>query len=141
MTAGLLWLLAGIAACGAELLVPAGGYLLWLGLAACGGGALTQALGLAPLGQVVAFVALVAALLAVAWLRRRRVDPVMNAPDAAILGRTCRAIAFNGLEGRVRIADGSWSARLAGGTEPQPDALMRVVGRDGTTLLVAPVTL
>lgn len=138
MIPSLAWLLAGIVTCGAEMLIPAGGYLLWIGAAAFGAGVLTQAFGLAVVGQVASFVTLVAALLGLSRLRRPT-DPVMNAPDTAILGRTCRAIAFEGLEGRVRLADGSWSARLATGTQPLPDALMRVVGRDGTTLLVVPL--
>jgi membrane protein implicated in regulation of membrane protease activity len=137
VSAGLLWLLAGVIVCGAEMLLPSGGYLLWIGLAACGAGLLTEIAGLGFTGQVIAFLALLAIVLG-ALQTRRRGRPLVNVPDDEMLGRTCRAIAFQGLEGRVRVGDGSWQAR-ATGAQPDPDALMRVVGREGTTLLVTPV--
>ena len=138
MTAGLLWLLAGVLTCGAEMLLPSGGTLLWIGVAACGAGLLTELAGLRFSGQVAAFIVLVAGLMAVLLLRRRT-RPLVNTPDDEMLGRTCRAITFHGLDGRVQVGDGSWPARVATGSEPAPDALMRVVGRDGTTLLVTQV--
>lgn len=138
MTPGVLWLLAGLVVCGAEMLLPTGGYLLWIGAAAAGTGLLTEALEFGLTGQVVAFVLLVAGLLAATRLRKKGL-PLVNVPDDDMVGRTCRAIAFQGLDGRVRVGDGSWAARLAGGPEPAPDTAMRVVGREGTTLLVTPV--
>lgn len=138
MTPGLLWLLAGVAACGAELVAP-GVFLLWVGLAACGAGALTLALGLPFPGQIGAFAVLVAALLTVPLLllRRRTVPAAM--PGDELLGRECRAIAFEGSTGRVRLGDGSWLARVPDGVTPAAETLLRVVGREGTTLLVKPV--
>ena len=138
MSAGLLWLLAGVVICGAEMLLPSGGHLLWIGLAACGAGLLTEAAALGFTGQVIAFVVLVATLLG-ALQTRRRGRPLVNVADDEMLGRTCRAIVFQGLEGRVRVGDGSWAARAASGLQPDPEALMRVVGREGTTLLVETV--
>ncbi len=136
MTPGLIWLLAGVVLCGAEMLLP-GAFLLWIGLAACGVGVVTEAAGFGFNGQVAWFAALLVVLLAIPLLRRRR-PAIVNVPDQDLLGRTCRAIAFQGADGRVRLGDGSWSARMVGGAVPAADALLRIVGRDGTTLLVAP---
>ena len=136
MTPGLAWLLAGVAACGAEMVLP-GVFLLWVGLAACGAGAITEWAGIGFDAQVACFAGLLAALLAVPLLRRRRAGRV-NVPDDDLVGRECRAIAFQGATGRVRLGDGSWAARAVDGGSPAGEALLRIVGRDGTTLLVAP---
>jgi len=132
---GLLWLLAGVAGCGAEMLLP-GVFLLWIGLAAIGAGALTELAGIGFGAQVASFAALVVVLLAVPLLRRRRAPGPVNVPDDELIGRECRAIAFEGATGRVRLGDGSWAARDVSGAAPAADTLLRVVGRDGTTLLV-----
>ena len=139
MTPGLLWLLAGVAGCGAEMLLP-GVFLLWVGVAACGTGALTEFLGIGFRYQVASFAVLLAALLATLFaLRRRPVPGLVNTPDDMVLGRECRAIAFKGASGRVQLGDGSWAARTVDRTSPPADTLLWVVGREGTTLLVAPV--
>jgi membrane protein implicated in regulation of membrane protease activity len=136
MSAGLIWLLAGVIVCGAEMIHP-GAFLLWIGLAACGVGAMTELLGIGFDSQVAAFAVLLAVLLAIPLLRRRR-TAIVNVPDQELVGRHCRAIAFDGAYGRVRVGDGSWSARTVGGDVPAEEALLRIVGRDGTTLLVTP---
>lgn len=139
MDAGTGWIVAGLALCGAELLHP-GVFLLWIGLAATAAGGATLALGLAPTGQVAGFAALLGIAL---WVsagrlrgRRGRASPDVNAPGADIVGRTCRALAFAGAEGRVSFRDGSWPARLDGGPPPAPGASLRIVRLDGTTLIV-----
>jgi membrane protein implicated in regulation of membrane protease activity len=137
MSPGLVWLLAGVAGCGAEMLAP-GVFLLWIGLAACGVGVLTEWLGYGFSAQVATFVVLLTVLLTVPLLQRRRVGRV-NVPDDELLGRECRAMAFQGASGRVRVGDGSWPARSVDGLAPPAEALLRVVGRDGTTLLVTGV--
>ena len=134
MTPGLLWLLAGLAGCGAEMLAP-GVFLLWIGLAACGVGVLTEVYGLGFAAQVGSFAGLVVALLAVPLLRRRT-PPRVNVANDELIGRECRAIAFQGMSGRVRLGDGSWPARCVDGAEPAAETLLRVVGRDGTMLHV-----
>ena len=136
MSPGVIWLLAGVAGCSAEMLAP-GVFLLWVGLAACGVGLLTEASGIGFGAQVASFALLLAVLLSVPLLRRRQAGKV-NLPDDELLGRQCRAIAFHGLSGRVRIGDGSWAARAVSGEAPAAEALLRVVGREGTTLLVTP---
>jgi membrane protein implicated in regulation of membrane protease activity len=135
VTNGLFWLLAGVAGCGAEMLLP-GVFLLWIGLAACGVGVLTEIFGIGFGAQVASFGGLTVMLVAAPLLHRRQVVGLVNVPDDELLGRECRAIAFQGATGRVRLGDGSWAARIVSGAAPPAEALLRVVGRDGTTLLV-----
>ncbi len=71
---------------------------------------------------------------------RRRFSPVrreVNAPDRDLIGETCRAISFQGSEGRVRFREGSWQAHLTNWESAEPDALLRVAGLRGTVLLVS----
>ncbi len=139
MTPGLSWMLAGLALCAADLLHP-GVFLLWIGLAALGAGLVTAAEGFAFAAQVATFLLLLAISLAVPVLRRRRTpvyDGGVNAPGRDVLGKTCRALAFDGAEGRVSLRDGTWSARLAAGPPPAPGATLHVVGLEGTTLIVS----
>ena len=139
LTPGELWIAAGLLGCAAEMAAP-GVFLLPIGLAAVGTGLLTMAAGLAGPGQVAAFLALTAALAGAAVLRARQrpvqVDP-LNGPAAGLVGRTCRALAFEAEEGRVSLGDGTWPARTTDGAAPPPGAVLHVVGLDGTTLLVA----
>lgn len=138
MTSGVIWIIAGLLGCAAEMAAP-GVFLLPIGLAACGAGAATEWLGLDGAGQVVVFVALTATLIAIAWRvrgRRPQIDAV-NAPAAGLIGQTCRAVAFEGGEGRVTLGDGVWPARIADRSAPATGSLLEVVGLDGTTLLVS----
>ncbi len=138
MTAGTIWIIAGLLGCAAEMAAP-GVFLLPIGLAACGTGAVTEWLGLDGAWQVVLFLALTATLVAVAWRVRGRgpmIDAV-NAPSAGLIGQTCRAVAFEGGEGRVALGDGTWPARIMDRSAPAPGSLLEVVGLDGTTLLVS----
>ena len=54
-----------------------------------------------------------------------------------LIGQSCRALAFQDGEGRVSFGDGTWSARMADRTTPATGQPLRIVGLDGTTLLVA----
>lgn len=137
MTAAAWWMVAGLVLCGAEMLAP-GVFLLPIGVAALLAGGAAWALDLGGFGQVAVFVALMAALVgAAAWRVRRPAPDRLNAPSAGLIGATCRAVQFEGGEGRVALGDGTWSARVASADAPEPGSLMRVVGLDGTTLLVA----
>lgn len=136
MTPGLWWVVAGLALCGAEMLVP-GVFLLPIGMAALLAGVVTQGWGLGWESQVALFVALLAALVgAAAWRMRRGHPDRLNAPAAGLIGMTCRALAFEGAEGRVSLGDSTWSARTADASVPLAGTPLRVVGLDGTTLLV-----
>ena len=135
---GAVWMLAGLFIAALEMLAP-GFFLLWVGLAALGTGVVAEAGGVGLEGQFAVFVGLTAALVVWAGLRMRRrvtVDAV-NAPAAGLIGQTCRAVAFQDGEGRVALGDGTWQARVAEGGEPATGAALKVVGLDGTTLLVA----
>lgn len=138
MTAAAIWLVAGIVLGAAEMVAP-GIFLLWIGLAALGTGALTEAFGLSWHWQLGSFVILVAILIALAaWrVRRRALPDLVNAPTAGLIGASCYALAFVAGEGRVSLRDGTWHARVADASAPVAGEVLRVVGLDGTTLLVA----
>ena len=138
LSAGEIWIIAGLIGCGLEMLAP-GVFLLPAGLAAVGAGLLTLAAGLGWGGQVLAFLALAAALVGAAALRMRRRPAAadrVNAPSSGLIGQSCRALGFEAGEGRVSLGDGTWGARVVDGAAPAPGAVLRVVGLDGTTLLV-----
>ena len=131
------WFLAGVALLAAEVPVP-GLYLMWLGLAALGTGALTLALALPLAAEVAVFVTLAALSVALGW-RLRRASPTrlpVNLPASGLVGRAAVALAFEGPEGRVRVGDTDWPARLDRGDTPAPGTMLRVVRVEGVTLVV-----
>ncbi|HTC07219.1 MAG TPA: NfeD family protein [Acetobacteraceae bacterium] len=139
MSAWTVWLLAGLALAIAEALLP-GAFLIWIGLAAAGTGLVTLAADLRFELQVILFAVLAAGSLA-AGLRLRRQRSHLNTRHAGLAGRTATALAFRGREGRVRLGDSDWAARLPpDATEPAPGAVLRVVDVDGTVLIVRPET-
>ncbi len=135
---GLAWLVAGMVLLVAEVFCP-GAFMMWLGLAALGTGAATLLWNVAFANEVVVFAALAAASIGLAlWVRRGR-QPRINQPSAFLVGRRARALAFEGREGRVRLGDSDWSARLAPGMPiPAADAALVVLGVEGTVLVVGP---
>jgi len=137
MTAGAAWVIAGLLGCAAEMAAP-GVFLLPIGLAACGTGLAAEWLGLEGGWQVGLFLASMAVLVAGVWQvrgRGARVDAV-NAPGAGLIGRTCRAVGFEGGEGRVALGDGAWAARMEDGSTPGAGTVLEVVGLEGTVLVV-----
>ena len=138
MSDGIIWLLAGLALMIAEAVLP-GAFLVWIGLAAVGTGLLTLAVDLRFELQVILFGVLAAASLAIGLRLRRRKRSALNTQQAGLAGRTATALSFRGREGRVRVGDSDWAARLAPDTEaPAPGASLRVVDVDGTVLIVQP---
>lgn len=134
MTPAAAWLIAGLLLCGAELLAP-GVYLLWLGIAACLVGLALLAAPLPFAVQVGSFAALaiVAVLAGRVMQRRHRIaDP--NAPGTDLVGQQCRALGFDGVEGRVRFRDGEWPARADGTV--LPGDVLTIVAVEGTRLIV-----
>lgn len=134
---GLIWTAAGLVLVVAEILLP-GAFLLWLGIAAIGTGLVCRLATLDFATQVVAFAVLAPLSIAAAMtMRRARLPATVNTPGSGLVGRQATALSFNGREGRVRLGDSDWPARLvADETPPQPLALMRVVAVDGLILLV-----
>ena len=138
MTGWTLWLLAGLALLVLELLVP-GVFLMWLGLAACGTGLVTLAVTIGFGPQVVVFTFFAAMSLAIGLKLRRRPVARINTQGAGLAGRTAMALMFQGREGRVRVGDSDWAARVpADVAEPAPGTRLRVEGVDGTVLVVRP---
>ncbi|RVT99190.1 NfeD family protein [Rhodovarius crocodyli] len=138
MNAAMMWAAGGLALMVAEVLLP-GIYLVWIGLSALIAGGLTWVLVLGGTAQVVSFVVVLSAIMAVIWktgFHRRRMDR-LNAPDNGTVGRTVLAQQFANGRGRVRLGDSDWQARLAeAGADPEPGTPLTVVGVDGITLVV-----
>ena len=140
MEPGLIWLLAGVALLGAEMLLP-GFYLLWVGVAAIGTGLLLLVTSLGFGAAVAAFLTFLAAGIGMSVEARRRRGPAMrlNAPEAGLAGRMATVIAVEGSALRVRVGDSDWPARVPrGAAVPEVGAAVRVDGVDGMVLVVVP---
>lgn len=140
---GLGWIAAGLVLMVLEVLTP-GAFLVWLGLAAIGTGMAVRG-GLTEFAwQVLCFAGVAGVLIGVAlWMRRRhRPKMPINTPQAGLVGRVAYALAFDGLDGRVRLGDSDWAARLQpGSASPEPMAALRVVAVEGTILVVVPAEM
>lgn len=137
MSDWIIWLIAGLVLLTLEMLVP-GVFLMWLGLAALGAGLVTLSSGIGFDLQVVTFGVLTAISLTVG-LRMRRHPARVNTQQAGLAGRVATALVFTGREGRVRVGDSDWAARVPTDvTPPEPGTRLRVEGVDGTVLIVRP---
>ncbi len=132
-----VWLVAGLVLVLLEMAVP-GVLLLWIGLAALGTGLVAQVVSPGFAMQVVVFAAFAAVTVTIGLrMRPARPTTLVNTPTSGLVGREAFALEFHGHNGRVRVGDSEWNARLASGTPaPEPHAVLRVVGVDGTTLVV-----
>ena len=120
-----------------EMLVP-GVFMMWLGLAACGTGLLTIAFQFGFATQVVSFGILAAITLSIG-MRVRRPRQVMHTEREGLIGRPATALVFLGRDGRVRLGDTDWAARVPPDiAPPDPGARLRVAQVDGTVLIVRP---
>jgi membrane protein implicated in regulation of membrane protease activity len=133
----IIWLVAGLALLGIEIHAP-GAFMMWLGLAACGTGLVALATGIGFELQVVTCAVLAAISLAVGLRLRHR--PVrLNTQQSGLAGRAATALTFQGREGRVRVGDSDWAARVPPDVaEPASGSRLRVEGVDGTVLIVRP---
>jgi len=137
MSDWIIWMVAGLVLLLLEVLAP-GVFMMWLGLAACGTGLIVLASGIGFELQVVTCGVLAAISLAVG-LRLRRAPAKLIVQQGGLAGRAATALSFRGREGRVRVGDSDWSARVpAGVPEPAEGARLRVEGVDGTVLIVRP---
>jgi inner membrane protein len=133
----IVWLAVGLVLLVLEVLAP-GVFMMWLGLAALGTGVATLSAGIGFELQVVTFGVLAAISLA-AGLRMRRHPTRLNTQQAGLAGRAATALTFHGREGRVRVGDSDWAARVPTDVpQPDPGARLRVEGVDGTVLIVRP---
>jgi inner membrane protein len=137
MSGWIIWMLAGLALLMLEVHTP-GAFMMWLGLAACGTGLVVLASGIGFELQVVTFGVLAAISLGVGLRYRHR--PIrLNTQQAGLAGRSATALAFQGREGRVRVGDSDWAARVPSDVaEPPAGTRLRVEGVDGTVLIVRP---
>lgn len=135
----LSWIGVGLVLLVAELVAP-GVFLMWIGLAAIGTGGAVAA-GLEGFGlQVTCMAALSAASIAIGLRLRRPPDRRINMPESGLVGRTAHALDFEDREGRVRLGDSDWPARLVhGAARPERNARLRVVAVSGVTLVVQPM--
>ncbi len=133
------WLLAGLALMLLDSVLP-GAFLLWVGLAAILTGLVMDVVGMGFPLQVVTFAVVAVLSITFALRLRRRLRPSgVNAPGSGLIGRTVLALSHDGREGRVRLGDSDWAARLTEGAHwPEDTVPLRVVGVDGTVLLVQP---
>lgn len=138
-----VWLTLGLLLAALEMLVP-GVYLIWLAAAALVTGVLAFAFDISPAIQVVDFVflSLIAAFSAKRFLRDKPIessDPLMNRRGARMVGETALVTAaIEHGSGRVKVGDSEWIAR---GAEAAAGERVRIIGTDGSTLLVEPLTL
>jgi hypothetical protein len=137
MTDWVIWIAAGLTLLIAEMLLP-GVFMMWLGLAACGAGLLTLAFEFGFAAQVISFGVLAAIALSVG-LRVRRPHQVVHTESAGLIGRPATALVFQGRDGRVRLGDSDWAARVPSGVAPpDPGTRLRVAQVEGTILIVRP---
>jgi len=138
MTFWYVWLLAGLGLLILEMLAP-GAFLMWIGLAAVGTGLIILLSGIGFDAQVVTFAVLTALSLTVGLKLRRRRQDSLNTQRAGLVGRPATALSFSAAEGRVRVGDSDWPARLAEGVAvPEQGARLRVEDVDGMVLIVRP---
>ena len=135
----LAWLAGGVLLLVIEVLAP-GVFMMWLGLAALGVGVVVWLAEPAFAWQVVLFAVLAAIAIGIGLrLRRAARRSGLNTAESGLVGRSVGVLSFAGREGRVRLGDSDWPARLAAGAPPpRPGETLRVVGVDGTTLVVGP---
>jgi membrane protein implicated in regulation of membrane protease activity len=132
-----VWVAVGLGLLILEMLAP-GVFMMWLGLAACGAGLLTLAFEFGFEAQVVSF-GVMAAITLTIGLRMRRTHPVVHTESAGLIGRPATALVFQGRDGRVRLGDSDWAARVPPEiAPPDPGARLRVARVDGTVLIVRP---
>ncbi len=143
MEPGLIWILLGLVALGAELLLP-GVFLLWVGLAAIGTG-LVMLSGSDPgfATDVLVFLAFLAGGVAASLATRRFRSSAaqrVNTPDSGLAGRRATLLPGPDHGLRVRLGDSEWPARLAAGAATPPaGAPVQVEAVDGVVLVVRPL--
>jgi len=134
------WVALGVGLAVAEMLLP-GYFLIWIASAALLTGLGALALSLPFAAQVPLFAVLAAVAVAGGrrWYRKNggaAVDPMMNDRGARLFGQMAQVTSTIGSGGgRVRHGDTEWLAR--GPATPAGESV-RIVGHDGTVLVVEP---
>ena len=137
-----VWLAIGLILGSAEMLVP-GVFLIWLAGAAIITGLVAWML---PVGLPVQIVLFAVLSMASVFIGRRYLrdnpihdaDPLMNRRGARLVGDTATVtVAIDGGTGRIRHGDSEW---LAKGEDAVPGERVRIIGSDGSILLVERVS-
>jgi membrane protein implicated in regulation of membrane protease activity len=117
-----------------------GAFLLGVGLGAILTGLVLDVVTLGFALQVVVFAVFAVLSIGLALrLRQRKKPGTVNTPGSGLVGRVVQPLSHDGREGRVRLGDSDWQARLVEAEHwPQGSATLRVVGVEGTVLLVRP---
>ena len=135
---GWSWAIAGVTLLIAEVIAP-GFFLFFVGVAAIATGLFTETLSLGAVGQVILFVlfAVLTVALGRRWYARsstQSLDPMLNDRAARLVGQTVEAVdPIDDHGGRVRIADGEWSAR---GGPAAAGEKVKIIGIHGNCLTV-----
>jgi hypothetical protein len=134
----LVWMIGGLVLLVLEVPAP-GAFMMWLGLAALGTGVVERLHPLPFAAEVVVFAAFSAVSIAIGLKLRHRRPRKVNTPESGLVGRSARVLEFHGRDGRVRVGDSDWPARLAPGVAGViADQRLRVAAVDGTVLVVGP---
>jgi inner membrane protein len=137
VTDWIAWVASGLVLLIAETLLP-GVFMMWLGLAACGTGLLLLLFHFGFEMQVVSF-GILAAISLTVGMRMRRTHHVVRTETAGLIGRPATALVFTGRDGRVRLGDSDWAARVPADIQPpDPGTRLRVAQVEGTILIVRP---
>jgi membrane protein implicated in regulation of membrane protease activity len=137
VTGWIIWVAVGLGLLILEMLLP-GVFMMWLGIAACGAGLLTLTFNSGFEAQVVSF-GILAAISLTVGLRLRRPRQVVHTEREGLIGRPATALVFQGRDGRVRLGDTDWPARVPLDiAPPDPGTRLRVAQVDGTILIVRP---
>ncbi|WP_298282905.1 NfeD family protein [Novosphingobium sp.] len=132
------WIALGVALAIAEIIAP-GYFLIWLAAAALVTGLVAAAMPIGLSAEVLLFAMLSALALAAAkrWFARHpgeSADPMLNDRGGQLVGQSAVVShVIEGGTGRVRHGDTEWLAR---GPDSQPGTRMRIIGSEGTVLIV-----
>lgn len=132
------WIALGVALAIAEIIAP-GYFLIWLAAAALVTGLVAAAMPIGVTAEVLLFVVLSALALAAAkrWFARHpgeSADPMLNDRGGQLVGQSAVVThVIEGGTGRVRHGDTEWLAR---GPDSPPGTRMRIIGSEGTVLVV-----
>ena len=132
------WIALGVALAIAEIIAP-GYFLIWLAAAALVTGLVAAAMPIGLSAEVLLFAMLSALALAAAkrWFARHpgeSADPMLNDRGGQLVGQSAVVShVIEGGTGRVRHGDTDWLAR---GPDSHPGTRMRIIGSEGTVLIV-----
>jgi len=136
-----VWIALGLALAALELLAP-GVFLIWFAVAALITGALSFLFDFGLPLEIVSFVSLslISVYSARRYLRDKPIissDPLLNHKGGRMVGETALVVQpIESGSGRVKVGDSEWIAR---GADAAAGARVRIIGNDGSELLVEPI--